>query len=70
MIEQRCHIHFMKAACKSVEVLLAFASYQRHSLGEQIEVSHRQEHVQTGAKLFVPAVAGREMLVVPYINRP
>jgi hypothetical protein len=55
----------MKAACKSVEVLLAFAftllTYQP-SLGEQIEVSHRQEHVKTGTQLFDPAVAGREML--------
>jgi hypothetical protein len=60
----------MKAASKIIEVLLAFASYSRHSLGEQIEVSHQQEHVQTGAKLFVTAVAGREVLGVPCINRP
>ena len=38
-----------KLLAKVVEVPLAFASYWRHSLGEQIEVSHRQEHVKTGA---------------------
>ena len=26
-------VHVMKAACKYVEVLLAFADYQQHSLG-------------------------------------
>ena len=37
----------MKAACKYVEVLLAFADYQQHSLGGLTVVSHRQECIQT-----------------------
>ena len=35
-------VHVMKAACKYVEVLLAFASYQQHSLGGLTVVLHRQ----------------------------
>jgi len=38
-----------KQPAKSVEVPLAFASYWRLSLGEQIEVSHWQKHVKTSA---------------------
>ena len=37
-----------KLLSKYVEVPLAFARYKRHSLGEQIQVSHRQDDVQTG----------------------
>ena len=40
-------VHVMKAACKYVEVLLAFAGYQQHSLGGLTVVLHRQECIQT-----------------------
>ena len=40
-------VHDMKAACKYVEVLLAFAGYQQHSLGGLTVVLHRQECIQT-----------------------
>ena len=40
-------LHAMKATCKYVEVLLAFAGYQQHSLWGLIVVSHRQECIQT-----------------------
>ena len=40
-------VHVMKAACKYVEVLLAFAGYQQHSLGALTVVLHRQECIQT-----------------------
>ena len=39
-------VHVMKAACKYVEVLLAYACYQRHSLGGITVVLHRQECFQ------------------------
>ena len=40
-------VHVMKAACKHVEVLLDFASYQQHALGGLTVVLHRQECIQT-----------------------
>ena len=40
-------VHVMKAACKYVEVLLAFAGYQQHCLGGLTVVLHRQECSQT-----------------------
>ena len=40
-------VHVMKAACKYVEVLLAFAGYQQHSFGSLTVVLHRQECIQT-----------------------
>ena len=40
-------VHVLKAACKYVEVLLAFAGYQQHSLGGLTVVLHRQECIQT-----------------------
>ena len=40
-------VHVMKAACKYVEVQLAFAGYQQHSLGGLTVVLHRQECIQT-----------------------
>ena len=40
-------VHVMKAACKYVEVLLAFAGYQQHSLGYLTVVLHRQKCIQT-----------------------
>ena len=40
-------VHVMKAASKYVEVLLAFAVYQKHSLGSLTIVLHRQECIQT-----------------------
>ena len=40
-------VHVMKAACKYVEVLLAFAGYQQHSLWGLKVVLHRQECIQT-----------------------
>ena len=40
-------VHVMKAACKYVEVLLAFAGYQQHSLMGLTVVLHRQECIQT-----------------------
>ena len=47
-VEQSCGVvHVMKAACKYVEVLLAFAGYQQHSLGGLTVVLHRQECIQT-----------------------
>ena len=42
-------VHAMKAACKYVEVLLAYACYQQHSLGGLTVVLHRQECIQTDA---------------------
>ena len=42
-------LHVMKAACKYVEVLLAFEGYQQHSLGGLTVVLHRQECIQTDA---------------------
>ena len=42
-----CVVHVMKAACKYVEVLVAFAGYQQHSLGGVSVVLHRQECIQT-----------------------
>ena len=41
-------LHVMKAACKYVRVLLAFAGYQQFSLGGLTVVLHRQECIQTG----------------------
>ena len=43
-----CIVHVMKADFKNVEVLLAFAGYQQHSLGGLTVVLHRQECIQTG----------------------
>ena len=40
-------VHVMKAAYKYVEVLLAFAGYQQHSLGGLTVVLHRQQCIQT-----------------------
>ena len=40
-------VHVIKAACKYVEVLLDFAGYQQHSLGDLTVVLHRQECIQT-----------------------
>ena len=40
-------VHVVKAACKYVEVLLAFAGYQQHSLGGLKVVLHWQEYIQT-----------------------
>ena len=40
-------VHVMKADCKYVEVLLAFAGCQEHSLGGLTVVLHRQECIQT-----------------------
>ena len=40
-------VHVMKASCKYVEVLLAFAGYQQHSLGGLTVVLRRQECIQT-----------------------
>ena len=40
-------VHVMKAACKHVEVLLAFAGYQQHSLGGLTVVLHRQKYIPT-----------------------
>ena len=36
-------VHVIKAACKYVEVLLAFAGYQQHSLGGLTVVLHLQD---------------------------
>ena len=36
----------MNDACKYVEVLIAFAWYQQHSLGGLTVVLHRQECIQ------------------------
>ena len=47
-------LHGMKAACKYVEVLLAFAGYQQHSLGDLTVVLHRQECIQN-QNLFLTA---------------
>ena len=64
-------VHVMKAACKYVEVLLAFAGYQQHSLGGLTVV------LLTSARMYpdrcrplVPAVVGQVMLGVPFIKRP
>ena len=40
-------VQVMKAACKYVEVLLAFAGYQQHSLRGLTVVLHWQECIQT-----------------------
>ena len=40
-------VHVMKAACKYVNVLLAFAACQKHSLGGLTVVLHRQECILT-----------------------
>ena len=40
-------VHVMKAACKHVEVLLAFAGYQQHSLWGLTVILPRQECIQT-----------------------
>ena len=40
-------VHVMKASCKYVEVLLAFACNQQHPLGSLAVVLHRQECIQT-----------------------
>ena len=40
-------VHVMKAAYKYVEVLLAFAGYQQHSLRGLTVVLHPQECIQT-----------------------
>ena len=42
-------LHFMKAECKYVEVMFAFAGYQQHSPGGLTVVSHRQECIHTDA---------------------
>ena len=47
-------VHVMKAACKYVEVLLAFAGYQQHSLGGLTVVLHRQECIQTDVDHYSP----------------
>ena len=40
-------VHVMRAACKYVEVMLAFAGHQQHSFGGLTVVLHRQECIQT-----------------------
>ena len=40
-------VHVMKATCTHVEVLLAFAGYQQHSLGGLTVGLHRKECIQT-----------------------
>ena len=40
-------VHVMKASCKYVEVLFAFAGYQQNYLGGLTVVLHRQECIQT-----------------------
>ena len=37
-----CIVYVMNAACKYADVLLAFAGYQRHSLGGLTVVLHQQ----------------------------
>ena len=63
-------VHVMKAACKYVEVLLAFAGYQQHCLrgfnsSFTLEIMYPER-----CRVLVPAVVGQVMLGVPFIKRP
>ena len=63
-------VHFMKAACKKCRSAAGFckllATLSRGTNRGLTPVRTCQDR----RKLFVPAVAGREMLGVPYTNRP
>jgi len=63
----RAVVHFMEAASKSTagfcNLLAALSRGTNRGLTPARTYQDRGE-------LFVPAVAGREMLGVPYINRP
>ena len=60
-----------KLLAKSVEVPLAFASKLLATLSRGTNRGLTPARTcQDRRKLFVPAVAGRDMLGVPYTNRP
>ena len=63
-------VHVMKAVCKYVEVLLAFAGYLQHSLGGLTVVLHRPRMYPDRCRPLVPAVVGQVMLGVPFIKLP
>ena len=60
----------MKAACKYVEGLPAFAGYQQHSLGGLTVVLTSARMYPDRCRPLVPAVVGQVMLDVPVIKRP
>ena len=62
--------HVMKTACKYVEVLLAFAGYQQHSLGGFNSSFTSARMYPDRCRPLVPAVVGQVMLGVPFIKRP
>ena len=62
-------VHVMKATCKYVEVLLAFAGYQQHSRGFNSSFTSARMYPDIYRPL-VPAVVGQVMLGVPFIKHP